>query len=203
MDLKTQKTRARHQARQVRNSVSKPEAAEAAVELIRHFPPKLFKNKLVAGFASLRSEIDLFPLLHALSDRGVTLALPCTPRKGRPLLFRAWHPKDDLVAGPFGTREPSAQQSELRPDILLVPLLAFTDQGDRLGYGGGFYDRTLQKLRNTQTGPCVFACGVAYDIQRTDWLPSDRFDQTLDAVLTEVAYQDFNKPATVSAKDLS
>jgi len=107
-------------------------------------------------------------------------------RKAHPLIFRAWEPNDEVQLGHFSVREPHRDQPEVRPDVILMPLLAFTNSGDRLGYGGGFYDRTLTALRAKHD---VFACGVAYAAQETDLLPTDKHDQKLDGIVTETGFR--------------
>lgn len=204
MDIKTQKTRARHQAKTRRARVENPE--RAAIDLIRHLPYGIFQGRIVGGFWPLPDEIDLRPLMSAINSMGVPLALPCTPRKGHPLTFRTWSTEQPLKAGPYGTKEPFESAKIVHPDLVLVPLLAFTDSGDRLGYGGGFYDRTLSALRNlfereeenhtdsdggNIAQKSLFTCGVAFDAQRTDSLPVDRFDISLNAILTETGYIEF------------
>jgi len=143
----------------------------------------------MAGYWPLSGEIDIRPLLQALAAMGETLSLPCTPRKAHPLRFRRWHPDDTLKAGPYNTREPYPDHAEVQPTLVFVPLLAFTESGERLGYGGGFYDRTLSTL--AETGP-VFACGVAYDGQKAHTLPTGPYDVRLDAVLTETGFRKFS-----------
>src|SRR4051794_2444392 len=100
---------------------------------------------VVAGFWPMGREIDIRPLLLARAERGHPLALPVTPRRGQPLRFRRWRPGEALAPAPMGTRQPAAGD-DVRPDWLLVPLLAFDRAGRRLGYGGGYYDRTLALL---------------------------------------------------------
>jgi len=136
---------------------------------------------VVSGFASLPEELDVWPLLRRLSGAGVTLALPVVARKGQPLLFRAWVPGDAMNKGVWGIPEPKADKPVLEPDILLVPLLAFDASGCRLGYGGGFYDRTLATLRARKP---IVAIGLAYDEQRVNAVPHLDYDQRLDWVLT-------------------
>lgn len=185
MDLKSKKTRARLQAK-VRRAYADNDAA--SVELLKHFPIDKFRSKVIAGFWPMGNEIDIRLLLHNLSDMGEALCLPSIARKGHPLVFRCWTSGDDLKRGPHGTREPLKGRNELRPDIILVPLLAFTDQGDRIGYGGGYYDRTLTVLKARRD---VFACGVAYAAQQADYLPVDDHDVRLDGLLTENGFTEF------------
>ena len=144
---------------------------------------------MIGGYWPLPGELDIRPLLNACHAQGHELALPCTPRKGYPLTFRAWTPLDDLKAGPYGTREPFPDKNEITPNLALVPLLAFTKHGERLGYGGGFYDRTLAKLKEEAE---VFACGIAYAAQEAATLPTDSFDQPLDGILTDQYFKAFN-----------
>ena len=133
--------------------------------------------KIVAGFWPIGDEIDIRPLLHALHDRGHKIALPVTPRRGEALTFRAWQPGGVLVAERFGTMRPIGEQ--VVPDMLLVPLLAFDAAGGRLGYGGGFYDRTLSAL------PGRFRLGCGFAAQQVDVVPIGPYDMRLDAVATE------------------
>jgi 5-formyltetrahydrofolate cyclo-ligase len=136
---------------------------------------------VVSGFASLPEELNVWPLLRRLHREGFRLALPVMQGKLKPLLFRAWAPGDAMVKAVWGIPEPKAGKAVLEPDILLVPLLAFDAEGRRLGYGGGFYDRTLAGLRARKS---ITAVGLAYDEQRVDAVPHLDYDQRLDWVLT-------------------
>jgi 5-formyltetrahydrofolate cyclo-ligase len=138
-------------------------------------------SAVVSGFASLPDEFRVWPLLRRLHREGHRLALPVMQGKAKPLLFRAWAPGDALDRGVWGIGEPKADKAIVEPDILLVPLLAFDRRGWRLGYGGGFYDRTLQRLRALQP---IVAVGLAFDEQRIDAVPHLDYDQRLDWVLT-------------------
>ena len=156
-------------------------AANAVAELGLSFLPPRSPAATVSGFAPLADEFRLWPLLRRLAGEGVPLALPVLAGKGKPLLFRAWQPGDQTAPGVWGIAEPLADKPSVEPDILLVPLLAFDLAGWRLGYGGGFYDRTLRRLRAMQP---VLAVGIAYDEQRVDAVPHLDYDERLDWVLT-------------------
>ena len=143
--------------------------------------PQLPKASIVSGFSAIGDEIDPRPLLDRLHGDGIRLALPVIQGKGRPLLFRSWAPGDPMAARTWGICEPLDSQPELEPDVLLVPLLAYDAHGYRLGYGGGFYDRTLEVLRSRKP---VIAVGVAFAEQRVDAVPHSDYDQRLDWVLT-------------------
>ena len=142
---------------------------------MRHLPPP--PGAVVSGFLPIGNEIDLRPLLQALHAKGHPIALPVTPRRGLPLTFRLWIPGGELVEEQFGTRRPTG--SECLPDFVLVPLLAFDAQGGRLGYGAGFYDRTLATL------PGRVRLGCAFAAQQVDAVPVGPYDIRLDAVATE------------------
>ncbi|MHA1601195.1 MAG: 5-formyltetrahydrofolate cyclo-ligase [Alphaproteobacteria bacterium] len=137
---------------------------------------------VVSGYWPMRSELDPRPILAALSARGHPLCLPVVVGKGQALVFRAWQAGDELVAGGYGTQVPDAGKEVVAPHLLLVPLLAFDRAGYRLGYGGGFYDRTLAALRSV--GP-VSAVGLAYSAQEVDVVPHGATDERLDWVVTE------------------
>lgn len=189
MNTAFEKTRARVQAKARRQDyLNSGEGSAAAISLLSHFPILRFRRAVIGGFWPLIGEIDLCPLLFALWEQGHILSLPCTPRKGRPLTFREWTPKDQLKAGPYGTREPTSSAPEISPAFVLVPLLAFSPSGERLGYGGGFYDRTLSELRAQGD---VFACGAAFAAQETAHIPTDVHDQPLDGILTDQFFRTF------------
>jgi 5-formyltetrahydrofolate cyclo-ligase len=145
--------------------------------VLREAPPP--PGAVVAGFWPMGREIDIRPLLLVLAARGHGIVLPVTTKRGLPLLFRRWHPGDSLVRGAFGTQQPGPEAEPLAPDWLLVPLLAFDREGRRLGYGAGYYDRTLAAL----TG--AYALGVGYAAQEVPEVPAGPDDMPLQAVATE------------------
>jgi len=137
---------------------------------------------VISAFHSFDTEISTFELFDKLVADGWTTALPVVVAKNTPLVFRQWAPGDALVLGRWNIKVPPEEAPEVLPDVLLVPLLAFDRQGFRLGYGGGFYDRTLAKLRALKS---VTAIGVAYSGQEVDAVPRDEFDQRLNWIMTE------------------
>ena len=137
----------------------------------------------VSGYSPLGDEIDPRPVLEALHERGHPIGLPAMPGAAQPLTFRAWQPGAELQDGGYGTRVPPESAPAIVPRVLLVPMLAFDRAGYRLGYGGGFYDRTLEQLRADQ--PDTLAVGIAYQAQEVDRVPRGRHDQRLDTILTE------------------
>lgn len=137
---------------------------------------------VVSGFWPMAEELDIRPLMTELLDQGCQLALPVVVAKRQPLIFRAWRPDDPLEAGVFGTLHPAPSCGTVEPDALIVPLLACDVEGWRLGYGGGFYDRTLERLRAMKG---ITAIGVGFDAQLVPSVPHGPEDQRLDWLLTE------------------
>lgn len=145
---------------------------------------------VVAGYAAFRDEADPKPLLLALAARGHPLALPALAGRAQPLRFHRWREGDALCAHVYGMREPAPDCEQLIPSVLLVPLLAFDARGYRLGYGGGYYDRTLEALRAAGR---VAAIGLAYAGQEIAAVPHGPHDQRLDAVLSETGLRRFDR----------
>ena len=137
---------------------------------------------VVSAYWPMGSELDPRPLMRALVATGRRIGLPVVPGEAQPLVFRAWMPGDELRPAAFNTREPGPDKAVLTPSVLLVPLLAFDRAGYRLGYGGGFYDRTLALLR--ASGP-VLAIGLAYAGQEVAKIPRDANERRLDWIVTE------------------
>jgi len=137
---------------------------------------------VISAYWPMGSEIDPRPLIARLHEDGYPIALPVVTGAGNPLIFRAWRPGDRLEPDVFDTRVPLEYQPELTPRVLIVPLLAFDRAGYRLGYGGGFYDRTLTQLR--ASGP-VLAVGIAHAAQEVAEVPRDGTDQPVDWIVTE------------------
>jgi 5-formyltetrahydrofolate cyclo-ligase len=180
-----------------REAVARRKQAHAAhphagLALMQHFKQAIEvpAGVAVSGFWPMGEEIDIKPLLAQLHASGHRVGLPVVVKKGEPLIFRHWHPGMALVAGGFGTEVPPPSAPELEPDVLIVPLLAFDAEGYRLGYGGGFYDRTLDKLR-TGSAADPLAVGVSYSAQHVARVPRDDFDQPLDWIVTEKAAHHF------------
>ncbi|NNK78224.1 MAG: 5-formyltetrahydrofolate cyclo-ligase [Litoreibacter sp.] len=138
------------------------------------------RGKPLAGYMPIRTEVDPLPVMAAMSSFG-PVCVPVIQGPDQPLKFRQWTPGCKTEPGAFGAPVPSSGDW-IEPEVLMVPLLAFDQNAMRLGYGGGFYDRTLAKLR-ARTDVMVF--GYAYSAQRTLDLPVEPTDQPLDAIVTE------------------
>jgi 5-formyltetrahydrofolate cyclo-ligase len=163
---------------------------QQATELIaaREFPIAVAPGVIVSGFMPFKSEVNPIPLMRKLASLGAALALPVVQGRGQPLIMRAYGFGDELAAGQWGIREPKPEAPEVFPDILLVPLLAFDRSGHRLGYGAGYYDMTIARLRALKP---IVAIGIAFAAQEIDAVPVTARDARLDLVLTEREVIDF------------
>jgi 5-formyltetrahydrofolate cyclo-ligase len=156
--------------------------ATAETIAVRKFPLTIAPDTIISGFMPLKSEINPLPLLQKLAESGARLALPAIAGRGKPLIMRAWEFGAPLDRGQWGIREPKPDAAEVEPDILLVPLLAFDRAGYRLGYGAGYYDMTIHRLRGLKP---VTAVGIAFAAQEVPKIPTTPRDERLDLVLTE------------------
>lgn len=140
------------------------------------------ENAVVAAYWPMTDEFDAGPLIAAMLRTGRRVVLPVTPPEPAPLIFRRYTAETGLRPARFGTHEPSPAAPVLVPTVLFVPLLAFDAGGRRLGYGGGYYDRTLAALRVDRK---VMAYGLAFAAQELPRVPTDALDQPLDGIVTE------------------
>ena len=157
------------------------EVARAAMD---HFLAAGFHTgvEIISGFRPIRTEIDPTPLMETLHAAGHRLCVPVVQGRGLALKFREWRPDAEMIEGPFGALVPATGRW-LKPRLLITPLLGFDADGWRLGYGGGFYDRTLEQLRAVRRTRAV---GFAYSAQQVEAVPREATDQPLDAIVTEL-----------------
>ncbi len=141
---------------------------------------------VISGYMPIRTEIDVLPAMTALHGLGHRICVPVIVRPGLPLSFREWTPKCEMVNGAFGAKVP-AGGDWLAPEVLIVPLVSFDMQGFRLGYGGGYYDRSLELLRKKKS---TLAVGYAYAGQLGE-VPVEITDQRLDAMVTDIGVNEF------------
>ena len=191
-DLAAAKKRARNDARDVR-SEAKATTGPLAGDLLQaqfldHVP--MAADAVVAGYWPMNDEMNPVPLLKRLVKDKVQCVLPAVTAKEKALEFREWRPEVELEDGPFGTSHPPANAFVLSPGIVMLPLLAFDTSGYRLGYGGGYYDRTLADMKSS--GSTVLAVGIAYQSQQIDAVPHGELDQRLDLVITENGAHQFS-----------
>ena len=181
--LSEQKATLRREALARRDAIPAVERQAAADAIAaRPFPLALKPGVVVSGFMPLKSEINPLPLMRKLAAAGAQLALPVVAGRGKPLIMRAYAFGEKLAAGVWGIREPKPEAPEVEPDILIVPLAAFDRLGNRIGYGAGYYDMTINRLRGLKA---VVAVGIAYAAQEVAAVPVTPRDERLDLVLTE------------------
>lgn len=163
----------------------KNSAPEIYVTATRHFLRSITlpQGGVIAGYWPLNDEFDSRPLLSGIAAHGGRLALPVVAGDAGRLIFRQWMPGAPLVPAGFGTLGPKEPSPELLPDLVIAPLLAFDRRGCRLGYGGGFYDRSLAVLR--ASGKCKQAIGLGFSGQRVQQVPAGDDDVRLDGIVTE------------------
>ncbi len=147
-----------------------------------------YRGVPLSGYMAIRTEIDPLPAMEEAAAHG-PVAVPVIRAAGQPLVFSRWEPGVEMAQGPFGAMIP-AHEELLIPEILIVPLVAFDLRGGRLGYGGGFYDRTLEGLRAARP---TLAIGFAYEAQMAETLPLEPTDQPLDMIVTETRVLDIRR----------
>jgi len=162
--------------------------AAAAAVAARGLPFAVAPGAVVAGYAPIRSEFDPLPLLRRLADAGARLALPVITGREQPLQFRSFSIGEALERGPLGIQQPTVAAADVVPGILLVPLAAFDRSGHRIGYGAGYYDRSIATLRGRNR---TIAVGLAFAMQEIDAVPALPHDALMDYVLTETDTFDF------------
>jgi len=182
--IQSAKIELRRRALATRKDVFAARGAVAAQALSANLTAKFpdVRGKIIAGYWPIGSEIDCRLGLTALHQNGAVACLPITGQRGDRLVFRRWAPDDALEQGPFGTFHPRSSAAVIEPSVLLIPLLAFDAKGQRLGYGAGYYDRTLSAMRSVKS---VMAIGIAFDEQETDLIPTEPTDAALDGVVTD------------------
>jgi 5-formyltetrahydrofolate cyclo-ligase len=191
LSIAAAKTELRRELRKRRESIPgqvRAAAAQAIAE--RTLPIEPRPGTIVSGYSPLTSEINPLPLMRRFAEAGAQLALPVVAGRGQPLTMRAWTFGQELGFGVWGIREPKPESPEVFPDILIVPLLAFDQRGYRIGYGAGYYDMTISRLRTLKP---IIALGIAFAAQEVDEVPTSPRDARLDLVLTEHGMIDHRK----------
>ncbi|KQY11245.1 5-formyltetrahydrofolate cyclo-ligase [Rhizobium sp. Root482] len=174
----------------LRDSMLPQARLEASLAMLDHagdtiaFEP----GEVISGFSPIRSEADIRPLMARLRERGARICVPAVIDR-QTILFREIVPCAPLVETGFGTFGPDEDAAVLDPDIMLLPLSAFDDTGHRIGYGGGYYDRAIERLRRKGHAPRLI--GIAFDCQEVASVPAEPHDVALDAMLTESGLRTF------------
>ena len=182
----------RIQALAARASLDHAERADAAMAAANHFfaSIELQPSDIVAAYWRIRDELDCQPILIRLMDGNQTVVLPVVLGLEEPLELRVWEQGASLYESGFGTLAPSELAPKAEPDIVIMPLLGFDSQGTRLGYGGGYYDRTLAGMKKRPK-----LIGLAFSAQELEHIPREAHDVPLDAIVTEAGVRQFGQPA--------
>ncbi|HEY0853951.1 MAG TPA: 5-formyltetrahydrofolate cyclo-ligase [Devosia sp.] len=182
----------RTKAHAMRDAMWPDRRAEASKAAAAHFfeGVTLRPGQVVAAYWPIRDELDVKPVLTRLMDDGQPVCLPVVVGDGLPLELRLWQPGTALYPSGFGTLAPDELAPVVEPDVILMPLLGFDKHGTRLGYGGGYYDRTLSRISTKPT-----LVGFAFALQEFDHIPRDSHDVPLDAVVTENGVTGFGTSA--------
>ena len=190
-DVAARKTELRAAALARRDALPADARAAAAQAIAaRPLPIAVRPGMTVSGFSPMKSEINPLPLMRAFEQAGAALALPVVAGRGKPLIMRAWAFGAPLEKGVWGIRQPPPDAPELFPDVLIVPLAAFDRAGHRIGYGAGYYDMTITRLRGMKP---VIAIGLAFSAQEIPRVPATDRDAPLDLMLTETEVIDFHR----------
>lgn len=180
------RTEAHKRRAQLHPSLRLDAARDAVAHFLEHLP--LGQGEVVAAYWPIRDELDIKDLIVRLMDSGQPVALPVVLGDEEPLELRLWQEGAPLYEAGFGTLAPEDSAPRVEPDIILMPLLGFDRHGTRLGYGGGYYDRTLAHLVRRPR-----LVGFAFARQEIDHIPRDAHDVPLDAIVTELGVRHFEK----------
>ena len=184
MSLAEEKQTLRKAMRSVRRQFHLENGEEAAASLLElaTSSPLFGGKKTISCFWPIQTEINTVPLIERLVKMGHRVCLPIVVGEAQPLIFREWLPTLEMIEGAFGAMTPPETSPALTPDLILSPLLAFDNLGFRLGYGGGFYDRSIEQIRKNQS---LVTVGMAYSVQEVSDVPTETTDQKLDFLITE------------------
>lgn len=191
-EIEQAKAALRIKAHAMRAALPQSMRADAAQAVMQHFfhAVPLQAADVVAAYWRIRDELDCQPILVRLMDTNQTVVLPVVVGPEAPLDLRVWEQGASLYEAGFGTLAPSELAPRAEPDIVLMPLLGFDAQGTRLGYGGGYYDRTLAGMRKKPR-----LIGLAFAAQELDAIPREAHDIPLDAIVTENGVRHFGASA--------
>lgn len=150
-----------------------------------HIKPLIdsFITQQVSIFQTYNNEIDTNNLITLLFSKKISISLPCIDEDSNQMIFRELKEGEELVKGKYGILEPSDKNKVIIPSVLFIPLLAFDDNGNRLGYGGGYYDKYIEELENNEN--VSIKIGVGYSFQKINEVPNNSMDKKLNWILTE------------------
>lgn len=191
-NVESGKAALRHKAREARAAIPDRTRAASAKAAAEHFfkAVSFAPTDIIAGYWRIKDEMDCQPILVRLMDSLQPVCLPAVLGDDQPLSLRLWEPHMPLYEAGFGTLAPAEFAPLVEPDLIIMPLLGFDARGTRLGYGGGYYDRTLARL---QKRPRLI--GLAFASQELEAIPRESHDIPLDMVVTEQGARSFTREA--------
>ncbi len=182
-EVKTIKGVERRKALEQRGTISDLQREQSSIEVISIQRPYIKENVNVIGcYYPFGSEFNIFPLIEDFFLKGFDVSLPCIINNNEPLVYKEWKLGDTLIKNQYSIFEPMITKRTLQPDIIFVPGLLFDRSGFRLGYGGGYFDRTIKFMRNSFD---IAFIGVCYESQCIDKVTTEIFDEKLDYILNE------------------
>lgn len=171
----------RNTLKQRRSNLSTPDKKRFTERINHHLIEFILSREGSVGlYYPINDEIDILPTIARLAHNNIKTALPCTVEAGDPLLYFAWKPEESLLKNKqYDTYEPLMDAENFAPDIIVVPMLGFDASKNRIGYGKGFYDRTLKHFAS------AVSVGISYEVQRVNSIPIEPHDQPLQFIITE------------------
>ncbi|MCF6326498.1 MAG: 5-formyltetrahydrofolate cyclo-ligase [Devosiaceae bacterium] len=182
LDISAQKSRLRKEAMERRSALSKEQRQMASAKATDNFfrEIKLPQKSIVALYWPIGDELNCWGIIERLQKAGHQVCLPCIKGKDQPLIFREFTGENNLILAGFGTSEPDKNAKILQPGLIVLPLLGFDKKGNRLGYGKGFYDRTIAAMAKKPE-----LCGLAFSVQEFENIPTNAHDVPLTRIVTE------------------
>lgn len=178
MIINNRKNELRKHFFKIRKTIKRKKHKECIVNLRLFEFLKVQKQRTLAGYLAVKGELNIVPVTNYLREFNFNISLPYIEKKNKPLLFKNWNEDEKLEPGMFNIKVPKTNIFS-KPDIILVPLLAFNNRKFRLGYGGGFYDRTILDRKKE-----ILSIGIGFDEQESNKLPVEKYDQNLDMIIT-------------------
>ena len=174
------KSKIRKKILEIRKKKNSKNIKLSLLKIFKEIKKNISKKKIIGGYYPVNFEIDILKFLEKLEDKGLQLCLPVV-KKNKEMDFYSWSTKNLLKLNKFGIPEPE-QIKKVLPEIILVPLVAFDDRLYRIGYGGGYYDRYIDKLPNKKN---LLKIGIAHSCQKINRVPINKYDKKLDIIITE------------------
>jgi 5-formyltetrahydrofolate cyclo-ligase len=184
-DKQSLRSELRVRRRQFVEHIGMPQLRLHAVVIARLALAAAGDVRFVTAYLANEREVDAMPIVQLALARGLTIALPHIAERGDQMHFLSWRPGERLVTGPYGIAQPARSAQEIVPEAIISPLIGFDRTGNRLGQGGGFYDRAFAAY------PDARRIGLAWSVQECAEVPIDSWDQPLHAVITERERIDF------------